>query len=177
MGCLTNFVDDMYLSWGYQDTAGNMHYGLDRLNNSSKPARNFSWASLIYDGGSRYKQKRVERYKINFEPLTDGQKVYAWHSINRGQPVITNAATTGDTQLFVELPRGRFHECQWGFYGTNDDTVTTPEQFTGNAFEIDPLNEEVQTVGDDGQDDYTPPVTGADNPVGAIVGAAETEGL
>lgn len=177
MGCLTNFVDDMYLSWGYQDAAGNMHYGLDRLNNSSKPARNFSWASLIYDGGSRYKQKRVERYKINFEPLTDGQKVYAWHSINRGQPVITNAATTGDTQLFVELPRGRFHECQWGFYGTNDDTVTIPEQFTGNAFEIDPLNEEVQTVGDDGQDDYTPPVTGADNPVGAIVGAAETEGL
>lgn len=175
MGCLANFVDAMYLSWGYKDANGTAHYGLDYLDNASKPARNFSWASLIYDGGSRYKQKRMLRYKINFEPLVAGQKVYAWHSINRGQPVITNSASVGDTQLFVELPRGRFHEAQWGFYGTNDDTVTIPEQFTGNAFEIDPLNEEIQQVADDGRDDYTPINSTITPPVGAIVGATETE--
>lgn len=177
MGMIKNFVDDLFLSWGYNDENGNPVYGLDLMNNSSKPARNFSWSSLIYDGGSRYKQKRMLRYKINFLPIQKGQKVYAWHSINRGQPVITNSAVEGDTELFVELPRGRFHEAQWGFYGTNDDTAVIPEQFTGNAFEIDPLNEEVQEISDDGEDDYTPIDENINPPQGAIVGAEDTMGL
>ncbi len=177
MGCLVNFVDEMYLSWSIVDPDGVTHYGIDHLNNSSKPARKFSWASLIYDGGSRYKQKRLLRYKINFEPLVDGQKVYGWHSINRGKPIVSSTATSGDTQIFIELPRGRFHEAQWGFFGTNDDTVTIPEQFTGIALEIDPLTEEVVHVADDGQDDYTPPIEGEETPVGAIVGPLGTENL
>lgn len=179
MGCVYSFVDQLYASWQYT-AAGVTHYGLDYLDNSSSTARNFSWASLIFDGGARYKQKQLLRYKINIEPLPAGCTLTGWYSVNRGQPITQGAdgtsytlTATGSTELIIEPLHGRFHEMQWGFYGTTPANNMVPVVITGITFEISPLNEEVNVAKEDYLDDYTVP-TGT-SPRGAIVLPAGTQ--
>jgi hypothetical protein len=173
MGCVYSFVDQFYVSWQYTNGA-TTYYGLDYMDNSSSTAPNFSWASLIFDGGARYKQKQLLRYKINLEPLPAGCTLTGWYSINRGQPITVDEdgtpqtiTKTGKTEVNIEPIHGRFHEIQWGFYGTTPALNTTPVVITGNTFELSPLNEEVNVAPDDYLDDFTPPTGTA--PVGAIV--------
>jgi hypothetical protein len=178
MGCVYSFVDQFYASWQYT-SGGTTYYGLDYMDNSSGTARNFSWSSLIFDGGARYKQKQLLRYKINMEPLPAGCTITGWYSINRGQPVTVDedgtsftVTTTGATEVNIEPIHGRFHEIQWGFYGTTGAGNMTPVVITGITFELSPLNEEANVAPDDYLDDYTIP-TGT-YPVGAIVLPAGT---
>jgi hypothetical protein len=173
MGCVYSFVDQMYVSWQYT-ASGTTYYGLDYMDNSSGSARNFSWASLIFDGGARYKQKELLRYKINLEPLPEGCTITAWYSVNRGQPVIVGEdgtsftiSETGTTELNVEPPHARFHEMQWGFYGTTPANNLDPPVITSITWELSPLNEEVNVAPDDWLDDYVTP--SGTYPVGAIV--------
>lgn len=173
MGCVYNFVDQLYVSWQYT-ASGTTHYGLDYMDNSSGSAPNFSWASLIFDGGARYKQKELLRYKINLEPLPAGCTLTGWYSVNRGQPVTVGEDGTsytiteaGTTEVNVEPPHARFHEMQWGFYGTTSANNMVPPVITSITWEISPLNEEVNVAPDDYLDDFVSP-TGT-QPVGAIV--------
>ena len=174
MGCVYSFVDQMYVSWQYTDSSGTVQSGLDYMDNSSSTARNFSWASLVFDGGARYKQKQNLRYKINLTPLPAGCTVTGWYSINRGQPITVGAdgtsytiTQTGSTELDIQPPMGRFHEIQWGFYGTTPAGNMVPPTFTGITYELSPLNQEVNVAPDDYSDDFVTP-TGT-QPVGAIV--------
>jgi hypothetical protein len=174
MGCVYSFVDQLYVSWQYTDSSSVTHYGLDYMDNSSSSAANFSWASLIFDGGARYKQKELLRYKINLEPLPAGCTLTGWYSVNRGQPVTVGEdgtsytiTETGTTEVNIEPPHARFHEMQWGFYGTTPSGNMVPPVITSITWEISPLNEEVNVTPDDYLDDFISP-TGT-QPVGAIV--------
>jgi hypothetical protein len=145
IGMIKNFVDTMYMSWQYTDANSVTHWGLDILDNTSTPAPNFSWQSLIYDGGARYKTKRAMRYKINFLPLPANTTVTAQYNIDRNGWVTADSfgnsfsAATGDTSIVVEMNNARFHELQWGFVGTSSPSATTPPTFTGITMEINPL--------------------------------------
>lgn len=147
IGMIKNFVDQMYMSWRYTDGSSITHYGLDLIDNTSTPAANFSWQSLIYDGGVRYKQKKALRYKINFLPLPANTTLTANYTINRGTQVSASpsgqsyTATTGDTSVVVDLNNARFHELQWGFSGTCSSAATAPT-ITGITMEVDPLTDE-----------------------------------
>ena len=151
IGMIRNFVDTMYMSWSYYNGTSTV-YGLDMTNSSSKPARNFSWQSLIWDGGSRWKAKQALRLKITFLPLPAGTTLTAKYSLDRGSWITSDAApftaATGDTQIVVELNNARFHEFQFGFDGTSDNTNTTPPTITDCVFEVDPLSSEVDLMGD-----------------------------
>jgi hypothetical protein len=156
LGCVENFVDSMYSAWQYTDTSGHIHYGLDVIDNFSNPAPTFTWQSLIFDGGVAYKEKMAVRYKVYFEPLPTGCTLTPWYIIDRGglegvlQPV--NIATAkvfgttvgaGATETFIEMNNARFHEIQYGFDGTCNDTATVPPVILCVALEVDPLENEV----------------------------------
>lgn len=154
IGMIKNFVDTLYIA-SRSTTAGTTTYQLDRVNNSSTPAKNFSWTSLIYDGGVRYKQKEFFRYKVSFLPWPANATLTVWYSINRGAQIsadpITSVAyspATGDTSICVDIPNGRFYEGQWGFFGTCTSPSTAPT-ITGIAMEIDPLITEADLRSDD----------------------------
>jgi hypothetical protein len=141
IGIVQNFVDTMYISWQYTDTSGT-HYGMDILDNTSTPANNFLWRSLIFDGGVVYKVKNALRLKLKFLPLPAGCTLQAFYSLNRGSDVLSPTAVAGDTNLIFEIDNGRFHELQWGFSGTCT-TATSPPIITAITVEIDPLAEEI----------------------------------
>ncbi len=156
IGMIKNFVDTMYTSWTYVDDDGITRYGLDITNNSSAPASTFSWQSLIWDGGVRYKMKQAMRLKINFLPLPTGSTITANYSLDRRPFVSADplsgtpyTAVAGDTELVVQLDSARFHELQWGFTGTCDSSTTEPPTITGVVMEIDPLTTEADVRADD----------------------------
>jgi hypothetical protein len=151
IGMVKNFVDTMYTSWKYTDTGGTTHYGLDITNNFSQPAPNFSWQSLIWDGGARYKLKQALRLKINFLPLPTGSTITAKVSADRQNwTTYSNfTANAGATELVIDLSDTHFHELQWGFDGTCSGATTTPPTITGIVMEIDALGDEVDITGDD----------------------------
>jgi len=148
IGAIQNFVDSMYISWSYT-LGGQTYYGLDLLDNYSTPASNFSWQSLIYDGGSRYKSKKALRLKLTFLPLPANTTLTLQYSLDRGafvssDPTGSNSylATTGDTSLLVEFDNMRFFEFQYGFFGTCSSSATTQPVITSIALELDPLESE-----------------------------------
>lgn len=148
IGAIQNFVDSMYISWSYT-LGGQTYYGLDLLDNYSTPASNFSWQSLIYDGGSRYKSKKALRLKLTFLPLPANTTLTLQYSLDRkafvsSDPSGSNSylATTGDTSLLVEFDNMRFFEFQYGFFGTCSSSATTQPVITSIALEVDPLESE-----------------------------------
>lgn len=157
IGCVQNFVDSMYTSWQYTDGAGTVHYGLDILDNFSTPSSTFSWQSLIWDGGSRYKVKQALRLKVSFLPLPAGCTITPTYSIDRGAFVVADPtagtsytnSTVGTTNVVIEINNARFHEVQWGFNGTSSSGATEPVTITGVSMEINPLPDELE-VREDG---------------------------
>lgn len=154
-GMIKNFVDTMYLSWRYTDAGAVTHYGLDILNNSSTPAPNYSWQSLIWDGGVRYKTKKALRLRINFLPLPAGCTLTANYTLDRGAVISADptggapySAGVGDTAITVEFNNARFKEVQFGLSGTCSAAATTPPTITGITLEVDPLEDEVGIRGD-----------------------------
>lgn len=144
IGMIKNFVDTMYIS-SRKTVSGSTTYYLDVVNNSSTPAPNFNFTSLIYDGGARYKQKEFLRYKVNFLPWPANATLTVSYTIERGSPISADPTTsvsyspaTNDTSVVVEIPNGRFYEGSWGFVGTCSSPATVPT-ITGITMEIDPM--------------------------------------
>lgn len=150
LGMIKNFVDTMYMSWRYTDAGSVVHYGLDIVDNTSTPAPSFSWQSLIWDGGVRYKTKKALRLRINFLPLPAGTTLTANYTLDRGTQVTADptsgtsySAAVGDTAITVEFNNARFKEIQFGFSGTCSSSATTPPTITGVTLEVDTLEDEI----------------------------------
>lgn len=141
MGCVYNFVDQMYTSWQYTDGGSVTHYGLDFLSNSSTPATYFDLRTLIYDSGLSYKKKMGLRMQLTFLPLPSGYTLQCFYNIDRGADVLSPAATAGDTKLVLELDNARGREFQWGLVGTSSG-ATQPLKITGITMELATLPEE-----------------------------------
>lgn len=153
IGMIKNFVDTLYIA-SRKTVSGTTTYYLDVVNNSSTPAANFSFDSLIFDGGVRYKQKTGCRLKINFLPWPANATLKAYYALDRGAQVTKDSISNkdfspavGDTSLVIDINK-RFYEGQWGFVGTCNNPATVPT-ITGIAFEIDPLQAESDLRVDD----------------------------
>lgn len=151
IGMVKNFVDTMYVS-NRKTVGGVTTYYLDRVNNSSNAAAVFSWDSLIYDGGVRYKQKEASRLKVSFLPWPAGATLTIYYALERGTPVTADGANsfspnTGDTSIIIDINK-RFYEAQWGFSGTCSGPASIPT-ITGITMEIDPLQSEADLRTDD----------------------------
>lgn len=143
LGCVQNFVDNLYMSWSYTDAGGITRYGLDLVDNFSTPATSFNWQSLIYDGTVIYKTKIGTRYKIKFNSFPAGYTLRPYYILDRGTPVYaTESPKVGDTDILMEVTPGRFKEIQWGFTGTSSG-ATTPLVIAGVTMEIEPIADEV----------------------------------
>lgn len=154
IGMVKNFVDTMYIA-NRRTVTGTTTYYLDRVNNSSTPAATFSWTSLIYDGGVRYKQKDFNRLKVNFLPWPANATLTVWYALERGSQISADPITgtayspaTGDTSIVIDVEPGRFYEAQWGFTGTCSSPASAPT-ITGIDAEIDPLGSEEDLRVDD----------------------------
>lgn len=148
IGCVANFVDAMYVSSLYFDSNGVQHNSLDVVDNLSSPASIYSWQSLIWDGGVRYKTKKALRLRVNFLPLPANTTLNIQYQFDRGGWVTADptsglsfSANVGDTALTIELDNSRFKEIQMGFFGTCSNATTAPT-ITGVTMEIDPLTDE-----------------------------------
>lgn len=151
IGMVKNFVDTMYVA-SRKTVAGTTTYYLDVVNNNSTPAQTFSWDSLIYDGGVRYKQKELNRIKVSFLPWPSGATLTIYYALERGSKVTSDGGTTyspatGDTSIIIDVNK-RFYEAQWGFSGTASSPTNTPT-ITGIVAEIDPLGSEADLRVDD----------------------------
>lgn len=137
IGCVANFNDSMYVGWG-----ANGSYGLDLADNTSNPASNFIWRSLIWDGGLAYKQKRALRMVVRTLPLPSGVTITPVVSLDRGNDVLGPVGSTvGQTDFLFEIESGRAKEIQYGFNGTCSGSL--PPTIIDVAIEINPLPEEV----------------------------------
>lgn len=148
IGCVQNFVDSMYVSWKFTDSDSVTRYGIDLVDNFSSAATNFNWKSLIYDGGVRFKQKNLLRIKMSFVALPSNCTLQVGYSLDRGAFAFSPSASTGDTNLLLQVDSGRFHELQIAFQGTCASGVFTAPTITGVTFEVDPLGEEVELIND-----------------------------
>lgn len=154
IGMVKNFVDTMYVG-SRKTVSGTTTYTLDRVNNSSAAAGVFSWDSLIWDGGVRYKQKEGNRIKISFLPWPANATLTAYYQFERGSKItadpVSSAAyspNTGDTSLIIDISNKRFYEGAWGFSGTCTNPSLAPT-ITGIVMEIDPLQAEADLRVDD----------------------------
>ena len=142
LGCAVNFVDALYSSWQYTDSNGVVHSGLDVVDNFSDPATYATYTSLIFDGGTVYKEKMAVRYKVSCEALPSGWTLIPWWSVDRQPRQYGASVGQGATSAFVEWNNMRFHELQYGFVLINNG-ATAPAVILGVAPEIDPLSNEV----------------------------------
>lgn len=148
IGMIENFVDQMYMSYQYTQS-GVTKYCLDLLDNTCGVAANFNMTLLLWDGGARWKQKAIQRLKINFTALPSGMTLTPWYSLDRGSQITQDSngnsyqVGAGATEAFINIPiNNRAHEIWVGFFGTATGTVLTSPQFTGVATEVDPLPDE-----------------------------------
>jgi hypothetical protein len=153
IGMVKNFVDTMYVA-SRKTVSGSTTYFLDRVNNSSQPAGVFSWDSLIWDGGVRYKQKEMCRIKVSFLPWPANATMNIYYALERGSRVSADpisgaqySPATGDTSIIIDINK-RFYEGQWGFFGTCSNPATIPT-ITGITMEVDPLQSEADLRVDD----------------------------
>lgn len=147
IGMNQNFVDTLYTSWAYTK-GGVTTYGIDVLDNTSTAAQSGTWESLIFDGGSRFKQKYANRVKISFTSLPAGATVTPYYKLDRGAKVTqASVNTTGATDALIEV-NTRCHEIQYGFDFTMPAGLLTPPDFTGVTLEIDPTQGEVEVAPD-----------------------------
>lgn len=147
IGMNQNFVDTLYTSWAYTQ-GGVTTYGIDVLDNSSTAAQSGTWESLIFDGGSRFKQKYANRAKVSFTGLPAGASVTPYYKLDRGAKTTAAATNTTDaTNALIEI-NTRFHEISYGFDFTMPSGLTTPPDFTGVTLEVDPTMGEVEVASD-----------------------------
>lgn len=153
IGMIKNFVDTLYIA-SRKTVSGVTTYYLDVINNSSQPAAAFSWDSLIYDGGVRYKQKELSRIKVSFLPWPANATLNVYYALERGAQVSADpnggnpySPAAGDTSIIIDINK-RFYEAQWGVFGTCSNPATPPT-ITGIAVEIDPLGSEADLRSDD----------------------------
>ncbi len=147
LGMNVNFVDSLYTSWSYTK-GGVTYYGLDVLDNSSTAALSGTWESLIFDGGSRFKQKYANREKVSFTALPANATVTPFYKLERGSKVSQAATTaTGATNALIEI-NTRFHEISYGFDWTMPAGITNPPIFNGVTLEVDPTQGEVEVAPD-----------------------------
>jgi hypothetical protein len=161
IGMVYNFVDTMYISWSYVDSASVAHYGLDVIDNFSTPAPNYSAWNLIWDGAQRWKMKRGLRVKINFLPLPANTTLTVGFILDRAlTPDTYNLAPTttataqalaGATSVVTEID-SNFYEATWGIIGTcqtGTNAPTAPPTITAWAYELDILPEAEDMRSDD----------------------------
>lgn len=134
IGMVKNFGDLLHVSW--RDTL-NGGYGLDAVDNSSKPATAWSWQSLIFDNGYVAKYKTGLYVEGYWTALPAGSTITLMYNIDQSGWV--SGDTFSSTNLWQgqtgygrfnidasDTHGGRFHEIQVGFSGTSDATVTSP---------------------------------------------------
>lgn len=145
IGCVQNFVDSMYMSWQYTDSGGTTHYGMDLLDNFSISQPQFSWQSLVWDGGVSWKIKKPARVKVGFTALPSGCTLQAGYSLDGAAWVWSPTAKVGDVGVTVDINL-RGHEVQYGFQGTTSAT-TTPPDIRNVTIDVDPMMSETQLIG------------------------------
>lgn len=143
IGGIWNFGDTLYFSYNVRNKLTSTDaFNIAIVDNTSKPARKFSYESLMFDGGMPWKNKMALRIGASFAPLPKGATIKMKYKIDDGAWVVdTRSAVEGNTDIYMEINK-RFKEIQFGFNGTNDGTVYGTPRITGVALNARELKEE-----------------------------------
>lgn len=138
IGMVKNFNEDLFISW----RDGN-DYGVDIVNNSSKPATTASLESLIFDNQGGWKQKTAIKFEVGFESLPTGCTLTPKYKIDRGAWVNGTTAIAASTEAEISFPAGRrWKEIEFGFDVATDANAVTSPGITNIAFHFDDQMEE-----------------------------------
>ena len=140
-GGLWNFGDTLYYSYKIE-RPGNTSYNLALVDNSSLPARHYTYEGLKYDGGMPWRDKELMRVGASFDPLPQGATISLKYRIdNRPWVVDTRKARQGDTEIYFEVNK-RFKEAQFGIVGENTGSHQESPRITSVGMNIRDLSEE-----------------------------------
>lgn len=150
IGMVKAFGDLLHISWRDDLNGG---YGVDKVDNSSKPASTWSWQGLIFDNGYAAKPKAALYMEAYWTALPAGSNITLMYSIDQGAWQSSTAYSS--TTLWEGVSNyarfgisdsdgkgGRFREIQIGFSGTCDSTVSTPPIPAMVSLVFDDLREE-----------------------------------
>lgn len=149
IGHVKNYGDTLFISW-YDSVNG---YGLDVVDNTSKPASYATWQSMIFDNGDPRKLKQAINVEAYWTDLPDGAQITLMYKIDRGDWVRSQTYSSTDlwfgredlANFAVDSDNGgRFHEIQVGIEVTCDSTVTQPPVINQIAFVFDDLDKEMR---------------------------------
>lgn len=145
IGMVKNFGDTLLTSWRGNDGS----YGVDVVNNSSKPAAYAKYQTLILDN-SYVGKKKTASYVDAYYSLPSGSTIKLGYSINRVAPIVgpgyTSSALwlgeTGYARFGIDSGRGRFREIWAQVEIFCDSTVTTSPTIYEEAIVFDDCIEE-----------------------------------
>lgn len=145
IGMVRNFGDTLLTSW--RSNAGG--YGVDVINNSSKPATYAKYQTLILDNDFLGKKKTASYIEACFS-LVPGATIKIGYSINRAAVISSPGYTTtnlwlgedGYTRFNVDNAKGRFREILAQIEIFCDPTVTTSPVIYEEAIVFDDCIEE-----------------------------------
>ncbi len=146
LGCVRSFGDTLYTSWRDDSQPVGFRYGLDIVNNSSKPATSGAWEARIYDGEAVFKQKSANDMKLTCAALPVGVRLKMKYKIDRGSWVYPDdgVLTEGETYKVADINL-RNHEVQIGYDWETPDLnspATSPFVVTGIALDVNLLTNE-----------------------------------
>lgn len=143
LGGCWNFGDTLYFSYQIQ-TNNDTRYNLAVVDNNSKPAKKFSYQSLMYDGGVPWADKQALRMGVTFRALPKGATIIPKYKIDAKPWVYgKKTATEGDVSVRMEINK-RFKEITFGFDGTTTDATPEPPTIVSVQLNARTLGEEMK---------------------------------
>ena len=140
IGMVKSFNEELFMSW--KDGA---NYGVDIINNNSKPSTSSSLESLIFDAGKPWTDKEALGLRVSMVALPTGSTLRLKYKMDRSSWNYSNYAVAGDTELVYKFSgQRRFYEIEFGIDIVTDGTTTTTPQITSIAFNYDDLQSETK---------------------------------
>lgn len=140
IGCVYNFSDTLFYGYEVDGVPG-----LACVDNSSGASTTFKWESLVFDAGSPKMQKDLLGISIYTSLLRAGETIQLKYRIDNNEwRHATHTLGEGEREMTWEMPALRFHEVQWGFEGTTNNTQETPV-IREISIEVRIMNEEKKT--------------------------------
>lgn len=125
IGYVGNFNDTLYTSWRDDENGG---YGVDIVNNSSTPAKDFQVQLLYKDMSMGYQEKLAKKALAVFDTLPAGVSMRMWYKVNNestkhystddGTPFVTSG-----TVMQISIPK-QYVGLQVGIEGTITGTTS-----------------------------------------------------
>lgn len=126
IGMVKSYGDTLHISW--RDSSIDGGYGIDVIDNTSTPATNSSWESLIFDNGLTMKEKLGLYIMVTFYSLPSDCSFKLKYQLDRGgwiysDDIISDSLNYPNIARFDITGNRRYYEAQIGIDITSGSTT------------------------------------------------------